>query len=66
MIVFVNVKGEIDIFTLIGVFKNEASLDVMVDLKGITSLATTKVSKEINVYNILWWIVTYRLRELHY
>ena len=66
MIVFVNVRGEIDIFTLIGVFKNEASLDVMVDLKGITSLATTKVSKEINVYNILWWIVTYRLRELHY
>jgi len=64
--VFVNVRGEIDIFTLIGVFKNEASLDVMVDLKGITSLATTKVSKEINVYNILWWIVTYRLRELHY
>jgi len=48
-----NVRGEIDIFILTGVFKNEALPDVIIDLKGITSLATTKVSKEITVYNTL-------------
>ena len=51
--VFVNVRREIDVFILTGVFKNETLPNVIIDLKGITSLATTKVSEEVTVYNAL-------------